>query len=108
MPLWTIPAAIGVGSFAASLIGGERQNRANQGMAQAQMDFQERMSNTSHQREVEDLRAAGLNPILSANTGASTPGGASAQMGSPIQAAVNSAKEVARTTAEISNIKAMN
>lgn len=47
--------------------------------AQKQMDFQREMSNSAHQREVADLQAAGLNPILSANSGASVPNGAQAE-----------------------------
>ena len=46
--------------------------------ADKQMNFQEYMSNTAHQREVSDLVKAGLNPVLSANAGASSPSGASA------------------------------
>lgn len=63
---------LGTGISSAFNLFGAKQNR----------DFQERMSNTAHQREVRDLERAGLNPMLSARLGgSSTPPGSSAQAG---------------------------
>lgn len=49
--------------------------------AKINRQFQLNMSNTAHQREILDLQKAGINPILSANNGASTTSGAQATSG---------------------------
>lgn len=46
--------------------------------AQKNREWQEYMTSTAHQREVADLKAAGLNPILSVNSGAGAGTGATA------------------------------
>lgn len=54
-------------------LGVRDQNAANQRAVDQANSWSERMANTAHQRQVADLRAAGLNPILSANKGAAVP-----------------------------------
>lgn len=93
-----------------SYLGAREANSTNRKIARDQMAFQERMSSTAHQRAMQDMRAAGLNPILAANHGgASAPPGSSAgQQVNELSGAVSSAMDTKRLAAEIDNLKQQN
>lgn len=77
-PVNTTAALIGGG---AALGGSLLSGIASAFSAERQMDFQREMASTAHQRQVADLKKAGLNPILSAKYGgAQSPSGAMANI----------------------------
>lgn len=100
-----IPALIAGG---ASIYGAERARATNIKLAREQMAFQERMSGTAYQRAVEDMRLAGINPMLAySQGGASSPGGQTARVEDTISPAVSSAMHLTRLRQELKNMRAV-
>lgn len=71
----------GVLDIAGGIFGADMQNSASEAMQQRNIAWEREQLQNKHQWEVEDLRKAGLNPILSATNGSSavsagTPQGA--------------------------------
>jgi len=91
------------------LVGGHMEQSAasksaemSMAMNEQNLKFQREMAQNAHQYEVKDLLAAGLNPILSANKGASASGGSQIpipQLKSGFNA--STAVEVARVAQDI-------
>lgn len=96
------PAGAATGaSLGGSIGGGIDSNEASAKQASKNRDFQEYMSNTAHTREVQDLRSAGLNPILSAHgTGASTPAGSVAPQNDVMTGAFATAMQTFKSISE--------
>lgn len=74
-------AAVSGAQIAASVKGNKKSRQFARQESKKSRDFVERLSNTAHQRQIADLRKAGLNPILSAGGG-----GASTQSGAALNA----------------------
>lgn len=113
-----------IATIGSSLLGGlfgnsgaKKQNKMQAQEAQKNRDWQERMSDTAHQREIKDLKASGLNPILSGTggSGASTPGGAQANVVNEMSEMSNSARDISSklqqnpiVNAQVANLKSEN
>lgn len=83
----------------ASLLGGLYSNWSSARQASKNRRFQKNMSNTAHRREMADLKAAGLNPLLTGKYGgSSTPTGTMPQITNP-------AKELPQVASAYSSLK---
>lgn len=100
---WIPAVAVGAGTLLGSVFSSSNAKEASR----EQVEFQRDMSNTAYQRTVNDMRKAGINPMLAAKLGgASTPAGAQPQQFFDPGKVASSAMEAKRTTEEVKTLQA--
>jgi hypothetical protein len=86
-----MPISAGAGTLAGagiSTLGGIISSGYNVHESRQNRRFQRNMANTAHQREMADLKKAGINPLLTAKLGgASTPSGSTSNIQNPASGA---------------------
>lgn len=99
-----------------SAVGQSRANEATQASTQQQMDFQREMRGTQYQAAMDDMRKAGLNPMLAYQQGgAGVLSGSSytaqnelAPLGAALEAGTSSAMAMRRQNADLEAIEVGN
>lgn len=100
-----IGGAINLGGGILNSIGVGNQNQANRQNASDDRAWQQWMSNSAHQREAADYELAGLNPILTAKGGASTPSGAQAVAQNTMEGASAAAAQTAQIAMSVKKMQ---
>lgn len=97
--------AAGIAGAGLGFFGQQQQDKRNVALARENREWQERMANTAHQREMADLKKAGINPMLRHMSGAATPTGDRAEVGDPVGKGAASAMEAMMMRAQLSLLR---
>lgn len=90
-------------------LGGQDANQTNEDIASANQYFQARARETQYQVAVEDMKKAGLNPMLAySQGGAGNLQGSTAHVENAMAPAVNAAYAGAQTKATVDNLQEQN
>lgn len=95
------------GAALGQLAGGAYQNMAARRESKRNRQFQERMARNAYQYAMQDMKKAGLNPMLAfSQGGAATPGGSMASQDNVMSGVVNSAVAASQARQQLRNLEA--